>query len=82
MVVKIEIDPRDITDDNRDSTTDCPVARAIKRALPGADVNVGWQTAYINHRCIKLPSHVQRWIGDMCARNPVVEMGATLRLSE
>jgi hypothetical protein len=78
----IEIYASDIPADHKSSTTDCPVARAIKRALPDAEVCVGVFRAYVNHRCIELPSHVQRWIIDMCYDRPLQDMGATLYLSE
>jgi hypothetical protein len=71
MFVHIEVTAEDLRDGDMKSTSDCPVARAIKRALPGRSVIVGVFRAYTDeHRC-DLPHEVSDLIlgkitGDLC----------------
>jgi len=50
MRVKIEVTQEDIDKGSRESETHCPVARAVKRAIPWFNVRAGNSVLYLDNK--------------------------------
>jgi hypothetical protein len=79
LEVTIEVTAEDLHNFDKGSSTDCPIARALKRALPKAHgVSVGVFAARADHKVCKLPPEVTQWLMDLYFDKRVEPFNAVL----
>jgi hypothetical protein len=60
--LRIDVNSDDIAKGKRCSAIDCPIAIAIRRAVPNVEVIVGPTEANIGDLRLRLPREIQTWI--------------------
>lgn len=63
-IITVRVTQDDIDRGVRGSTTDCPVARALCRAVPNAFIRVWKDVAFVRIHRVEIPPKVRRFIHD------------------
>jgi hypothetical protein len=82
MIITVHVTQDDIRDGQAGVCRECPVALAIKRALPGIDVHVSYERVSLGgprrQELLCTPDAVQEFIGRFDSALPVEPFGFTL----